>query len=131
MRSASSLRKRCIRPASLDRQTWKTLLERGKVLRAKRGEICFVGEENCEKNGNPGRRYHVLALAIVLPVVLVILPGFLLILGLGRAAGKDRPRPADASAMSGLSRERPDAVQLQLFRPRENKIRRLAKADLN
>jgi hypothetical protein len=94
-------------------------------------EICFVGEENCEKNGIPGRRYQVLALAIVLPVVLVILPGFLLILGLGRAAGKDRPRPADTSETSGLSCERPVAVQLQLFRPRDSKIRRLAKADLN
>ena len=72
-----------------------------------------------------------LALAIVLPVVLVILPGFLLILGLGRAAGKDRPRPAGESAMDGLSCEQPVAVQLQLFRPRDNKIRRLAKADLN
>ena len=72
-----------------------------------------------------------LALAIALPVVLVILPGFLLILGLGRAAGKEGPRPADTSAMSGPSCERPVAVQLQLFRPRDNKIRRLAKADLN
>jgi hypothetical protein len=89
----------------------------------------FAVEEKCEENGKRTRRQHVLALAIGLPVVLVIIPGFLLILGLGKAAGRERPRPAGTSPISGSPRERPIAVQLQLFRPRDIKLRRLAKAD--
>ncbi len=103
--------------AGVDPQTWKTLLERDKVLRAKRGESRFVGEEKCEQNGNRRRRYQVLTLAIVLPVVLVILPGFLLILGLGRAAGKERPRPAGTSAMVDPLGSDPSTFNCSYFVP--------------
>jgi len=94
-------------------------------------ESYAAGEEKYEWNGKRRRR-HVLALAIILPVILlVVIPGFLLILGLGRVAGREMPRPGDATPIHGPSHEREIAGQVQLSHTREIIRRQRAGANCN
>lgn len=99
---------------------------------ARRREGRLASEEKREGNGNRKRRHDMLALAIILPVVLlVVIPGFLIIFGLSRAAGKEVPRPGDTAPICRPAREREIAVQSQLFRTPDGVRRRLARADYN
>lgn len=89
-------------------------------------------EERSGENGNPKRRPRMLAIAVVLPVVaLVVVPGILLILGLGRAASREAPVPGDSVQVCRPSYDRQIVGQLQLFRTRDNIGRRLAQVDFN
>jgi hypothetical protein len=91
-----------------------------------------VREEKYERNGYPTRRQRVLALVIILPVVLlVVIPGFLLIFSLGRAAGRQAPKPGDAAPIRRPSPSSQIAGQLQLFGSRAVISRRAANVGNN
>ena len=72
-----------------------------------------------------------LVLAIVLPVVLlVVIPGFLLLLGLAKTAGKRTPRPGDAERLRRPVPHRKIVAQTQAARYCEMMRRRLREAEL-
>ena len=73
-----------------------------------------------------------LVLAIILAVVLlVVIPGWLLILGLGRAADLKAPRPGDTAPVRGPSQGREIVRPAHTLRNRDIMRRRLAKANYN
>jgi hypothetical protein len=92
----------------------------------------LAGEEKYEGNGNHNRRRRVLALAIIVPVVfLVVIPGFLLIFGLCRAAKKEVPRPGDIAPVRRLVPCRGIVGRRQANRDAHALRRQLARANYN
>ena len=73
-----------------------------------------------------------LVVAIIVAVaLLVVIPGWLLILGLGRAADLKAPRPGDTAPVRGPSQGREIVRQTHTLRNRDIMRRRLAKANYN
>ncbi len=74
---------------------------------------------------------QMLALVIALPILLVVIPGFVLILGLCRAAARVAPGPGDAS-LSPAAICSPPATRRSAFARHAELIRQqLARADYN
>jgi hypothetical protein len=68
---------------------------------------------------------------IVAVVVLVVIPGWLLLFGLGRAADLKAPRPGDTAPVRGPSQGREMVCHAHTLRSRDTMRRRLAKANYN
>ena len=91
----------------------------------------LAGEEKCEASGN--RKPHpVLTLAIILLLIfLVVIPGFLLILGLCQAAAFRMPRPRCTTSIDRPSHAHLIVGRTQTWHNRDTMRRRLARANYN
>ena len=96
------------------------------------GEEALGQGEKRETNGNRKRGYYMLALAIIPPVVLfVVVPAFLLVVGLCRSAAQEPPTPGDTGPIRTPSSGPRIVGQPYAWRKRRIMRRQLAKANYN
>jgi hypothetical protein len=91
-----------------------------------------AGEEHQDGNRKRLRRRHMLALAITaFAVFLIVIPGFLLIFGLCRAASGEAPTPANSPLVRGPVLRLETLGQQEAARSSEARRRLLARANYN